>query len=199
MLILTLLGAVCVVASFHQPPWETGYYAARGDQYFIVLHGWQVGFGATQRYSFPWHDPQKPHDDLNVAGAQERAPFSEKWSFGRVADSMMVLFSYAHKPPCRFSFDDVGIWNSDPIQSNYADRYAVQGLVLPAWMIAAALLAFPFMYLAAIFLCRFAQQHRGRSHRCIHCNYDLRASSDRCPECGKPISPPSPITASPTL
>lgn len=36
-----------------------------------------------------------------------------------------------------------------------------------------------------ILISRFKRQHRMRTGRCVACGYDLRASKDRCPECGK--------------
>jgi hypothetical protein len=65
----------------------------------------------------------------------------------------------------------------------------VRGLVIPFWSV--ALLS----GVIAVYLTRRYNtwQVRRRAGLCENCGYDLRASSDRCPECGAAI--PSRVTA----
>jgi zinc-ribbon domain len=42
---------------------------------------------------------------------------------------------------------------------------------------------------------RMKANERWVAQKCVHCGYDLRASDQRCPECGFPIQPPElPLT-----
>jgi hypothetical protein len=66
-------------------------------------------------------------------------------------------------------------------------------VLFPFWLILAPVSAIPL--LAA--LRKIRARWRAARFRCRYCGYDLRASPDRCPECGRPAStaatPPSPL------
>jgi hypothetical protein len=54
------------------------------------------------------------------------------------------------------------------------------------WLVAAVTAVLPAMFVAGAFLRRW---RRRRAGCCLACGYDLRASPDRCPECGKIAAP----------
>jgi hypothetical protein len=61
-------------------------------------------------------------------------------------------------------------------------------LRIPWWSVSLALALLPAFWLRA-FLRRARQRRRERLGHCGHCGYDLRASKNRCPECGTAVPP----------
>jgi hypothetical protein len=59
---------------------------------------------------------------------------------------------------------------------------------LPYWLIASALACLPLIRLTAYLVGRIKSRALARVGLCAACGYDLRASPDRCPECGKTAS-----------
>jgi hypothetical protein len=59
-----------------------------------------------------------------------------------------------------------------------SDRFSV-----PLWLLFVLFLALPGRTAIAV----LRRWQRRRSKRCVACGYDLRASGDRCPECGTAI------------
>lgn len=60
--------------------------------------------------------------------------------------------------------------------------------------VCAGLLVVPAFYLRSRYRSRQRYQ-REKENLCACCGYDLRASNDRCPECGTPITAPIPAAS----
>jgi hypothetical protein len=67
------------------------------------------------------------------------------------------------------------LWNAP------TGHYAFAGA--PAWLIWPLTIVVPARWGAR----QFRRHRRTRRGECLKCGYDLRASTDRCPECGEPI------------
>jgi hypothetical protein len=77
-----------------------------------------------------------------------------------------------------FYLDDMGSSAFVSSQITLSDRNWVAAA--PLWLIAAILAILPAVQL----LVRWRSSRRENSGLCPSCGYDLRASKDRCPECG---------------
>lgn len=76
-------------------------------------------------------------------------------------------------------------WRTSP--QKYPASYWQRSISAPYWAVLAALLlpgivAFPFWRRAS------RRRQRVAEGLCVKCGYDLRASLDRCPECGMPFN-----------
>jgi hypothetical protein len=62
------------------------------------------------------------------------------------------------------------------------------GIAAPHWMIALAL-STGVMWWVMVWQSRAELKRRQTEGLCRSCGYDIRASDDRCPECGEPLPP----------
>ena len=69
-----------------------------------------------------------------------------------------------------------GIW--------WVHTNVLTAIVVPTWMVAGPAAVLPALWLAG----RLRRRRQKRAGLCSSCGYDLRASPDRCPECG--VIPP---------
>jgi hypothetical protein len=84
------------------------------------------------------------------------------------------IFQQLYMDKCRFEF-----WGFGWIDSTKGGLCPIRAVAIPFWFIAGAVIALSIM-LRKI-------RRRYRPGLCITCAYDLRASKERCPECGTPF------------
>ena len=70
--------------------------------------------------------------------------------------------------------------------SSRVGQSSLANLLVPYWMIVSLTILPPLIWLRGWQVQR-RMLRRERSGRCRTCGYDLRATPDRCPECGTPI------------
>jgi hypothetical protein len=67
------------------------------------------------------------------------------------------------------------------VETGYGGTYC--DVCLPYWMLISGTAVLPAVCARRLLI----RRHRRRARLCLICGYDLRASNDRCPECGTPI------------
>ena len=75
-------------------------------------------------------------------------------------------------------------WGGFAYRTTRPSTSGYHAVIVPCWFIVVVIVLLPTPELAR----RLARGRRLRQKRCATCGYDLRASPDRCPECG--VIPP---------
>jgi hypothetical protein len=127
------------------------------------------------------------------------------WSWSKLSPEVSAYFESADR--CRVAFVDDGCgvfkikshdpysdwWNADALYEHGASLFSVgyRHVSLPngdyewtffgpLWMPAILMLILPALRGIRVVSNRYRRVH----HLCLNCGYDLRATPDRCPECG---------------
>ena len=145
------------------------------DEYKTVQYTISTGKGHIE--ISVWHEYEFLPDPLELKSRHYGyATFSIVSSHYRPEDSYLVFtlswsrywhfagFAYRHVPKYEAKLVDVETWY----------------FIMPFWALTLLFALYPTIFYSRKF--RFAR--RKKRGLCIHCGYDLRASPDRCPECG---------------
>jgi len=104
-------------------------------------------------------------------GANERSPFQ-------------LRFSASPGRP----WERVGFEYDGPLDIRMPPGINDHTVRAPFWFVLLASGAVPAFWLARQ-QARRSRRSRVRRQVCVHCGYDLRATPERCPECGSPAAP----------
>ena len=157
---------------------------------FSGIHGEMIGDDAYHRVSYEGHSVQGVNV-LQIHAADYRKPFGGEQMFKEDVDSGFTKVSWRHVSPRQFSFNYNPDVRNRPLLYRLGFRFSHSMIDaspspgysearIPDWFLAVITAILP-----AIFLWRVYRNRREiRAGLCASCGYDLRATPDRCPECG---------------
>jgi hypothetical protein len=175
-ILLTALSALfCVVAcsawllSYH---YSVGAYGTRGAHHYEgMLNRGQVTLIRFSRWDRPFNSQIVYGDPYPPPGPGDN-PFGIGWN----ADT--------HKRFAGFEWAAGSYW--PPMAWQFRRRPTFQRCGIPCWFIVVISAPLP----AACIMRLLRRRRRIRRGLCLRCGYNLRATPDRCPECGIPASQP---------
>jgi hypothetical protein len=168
-----------------------------GEEFMYVLISER---GEVQFQDLHWQPPAATAS--NPFAANDRtAPLDRPAGFFADAVSLNDLYAQVPAwllPPFRF-----GAFHARQVRemvgTTYGTRTPRVGLrrrvtcglvVVPHWMLLAPTVVLPLVAGARALRRRWRARNRQRAGHCPVCGYDLRATPDRCPECGAAPQPP---------
>lgn len=86
----------------------------------------------------------------------------------------------------RWKFLRIAWWSTGRLALPGGGWQDHRAIVVPDWLLVSVLLILPILRVRRFGFDR--QRFRRELGQCTGCGYDLRASTDRCPECGAPIT-----------
>lgn len=164
------------------------------EKHRIAVRSKIVGWSGKGVLQSDQEDVYRDADEDRVAPGYENDPQIVNWQQQKRQELQGVRMSLSRLTPA----DTRGVvWQSttselrkllpsSPHQSGTGgERYS---FATPATWFA----PLPSLRLAVVCRDYWRRKHERLAGRCVKCGYDLRASPDRCPECGAPVSSTAP-------
>ncbi len=165
---------------------QVGYRTDDGTTYWAGSSPGAVLLGAVTLAAIPNAAPIML-DSVSILCIESRRPAGFK--FQSFPSALWVRFFQAPAAP-RHWWNHLGFDGRHRVtnDSRYEERR--WDLSLPYWCLASATATLPGVWFG-LWRGRWRRQRRAALGLCPTCGYDLRASPDRCPECGAVIKPAS--------
>ena len=182
---LLLCVAVVVLDFKSRRAWYAVVFGPRGSELTDtdVVNGWVCEGHAVDGYVGLMHFAYSDHHGTwhAAVNALARAQAPQPWFYFRTENA-----KFAHGMPSKVNFAIGRYWVLDNSsgRSSCFDRL----ILVRCWAVAIVFLILPGVWALGWQRRRMTRRRASRG-QCVRCGYDLRASPDRCPECGTVTRP----------